>query len=806
MFKNYIKITFRNLLKHKIYTIINILGLVIGLTSVLLIIAFVQEEFSYDMYHENIDQLVRITGRYDQGGDSKNNNALTNFQLAPKLKAAFPFLRKIIRMGWREGIVKYKDKKFKEMDIYLVDEDIFDVFSFNLIKGNPKTALKTPFSMVITENIGKKYFANEDPINKTLKFQDKIFNITGVMEEIPSNSHFKADFFISITTAEDIYSKLYLEDLSSLSVYTYVLLPDNYTPEQLEKLMPQFIKDHWPEWAVSYMELLVQAVKEIHLHSHLNSEIQVNGDIKYVYIFSIVALFIVLLASINYMNLAVARSLNRALEVGIRKVLGALRRQITFQFLIESVLISIIAFLIAIFSAKIAILYFNNISGKDLQINFFTNYSLFIYFILLSLLVGIFSGSYPAFLLSAFRPIKVLKGNKVTTNKNKPFSLKKGLVILQFVISTSLICSSIIIYNQLDFMRNKKLGIAIEQIVVLPLPTAELSEKYEVIKKELSNHSNIIGITGANHSLARRVGHFRKYKIEGLAPENEEIVLNTLIVDHDFFGMLGVKFLEGRDFSKDFLSDVEVAYIINKSAQYKLKLDDPINRSCEGVLFTAKGERSIKKGKIIGIVKDFNFTSLHQEIQPVIFNLNSKRTWPIRAMLIKINAKDITSTLDFIEKKWQEFSLEQPFTYSFLDKEFSKLYEGEVRLSNIITTFSLLAILIACLGLFGLTAFMTEQRTKEIGIRKVLGASVIEIVMSLSKDFTKWALYANIVAWPLAYWIMNKWLQNFAYRVNIQWQTFFLAALITQVIAITMISYQVIKAAKANPVKALRYE
>jgi len=804
MLKHHFKIIIRNLWKFKKFTILNILGLVSGLTCVLLIITYVQNELSYDSYHANADRIVRMARRYHGEDKSVKEGALTNYQLAPKLKAAFPFLKHVIRLGYASGTIKYEDKKFEEEYVYLSEKDIFDVFSFNLIKGDSRTALSSPYAMVITEKMAKKYFGNEDPLDKVIVYDDKDFKITGIMEEVPANSHFNIDFLLSMETGKEIYSKIYLENLGSMILYTYVLLPEKYTPEKFEKLLPQFREAHWPSF--SRMDFFVQPLKDIHLHSNIQYEIGVNGDIQYIYIFSVVALMIMLIACINYMNLATARSNERSLEVGMRKVLGANRSRIAFQFLSESILISVIALLIAGAFAEIVMPFFNNLAGKELELNFFTNYGLLFNFMFLSILIGILSGSYPAFFLSGFQPLNILKRNYTRSGSYKSLPFRKGLVIFQFTISIVLIIGTITVFNQLSFMRNTKLGIDTEQIVAVPLPSEKTTEQYNALKKELTNYSYIENVAGANQPLAWRVGHTRRYQIEGHETENEGVVINTLIVDHDFFSTLGGEILKGRNFSEIFPSDVNNSYIINESVVRKLNMTDPINKQCHGTMFTVNGDKTIKKGMIIGVVRDFHFSSLHQEIQPVVFSLHSQRTWPLFQLLIKIDTNDIPAALKTIKRKWEKIFPENPFSYTFLNEEFYRLYRAEERLLNITATFSVLAILIACLGLLGLAAFTTERRTKEIGIRKIMGATLSNIISLLTKEFTKWVLLANFIAWPIAWYAMNKWLQNFAYRTELSWWIFGLAGIIAFGIAIFTLCFTTIRTAMANPVESLHYE
>jgi putative ABC transport system permease protein len=800
MLRNYFKIALRSLSKHKVYTLINLFGLAIGMTCFIIIFLFVKDELSYDNFHKKANYIYRIAGEYDQGGDTRNRSALTTYLMKSWLDTSFPDIENVVRLAIGAVHVKYGDKMFEENRLLFVDENFFEVFSFELIKGDPATALDQPNNMVITEAVGRKYFGRQDPMGKMLNLFGTLVKVTGVMKEMPHNSHFHGDFVISWKTVEPKYSKAVLTEPTALTHYTYVQLSDGTEPGKIEAQLADYLMSKDKEFAKS-RKYFLQPLLDIHLRSNLAGEIEANGDILYVYILSAVAFIILFMACINYMNLAVARSANRAKEVGIRKVIGASRKQLVQQFLGESVVTALLALILSIFLVAIFMPVFNELSGKELQLNLLQNLAFMTGLVLLSLIVGGLAGSYPAVFLSALQSVSTLRG-RLAKAGSKSLNLRQGLVVVQFTMSVVLLVSTLIIFNQLTFMRNKKLGINSEHVLTIPFQRQKIGAQFEQMRTALLRNPQITDVAATNNWLTSRIGHWRRYKVQGI---EDKVRIPTAIVTHDFFRTMQGDIVDGRDFSRDFRTDVDSAYILNESAVKFLGLESPVGTSIVGAIFTGR-EWSEKDAKIIGVVRDFHTASLHTEIQPVVFSLYSDKTWPLRLMAVRINGNDITKTLAFIKDTWKEFAPARPIQYTFVEEDVNNLYQAEERFLQIFLTFAGLAIVVTCLGLFGLSAYAAAQRTKEIGIRKVLGASIVKIVRLLSVEFLKLVAIANIIAWPIAYLVMHRWLQDFAYRIDIGIWTFLIAAALALAIAMITISFQTIKAALSNPAETLRYE
>lgn len=797
MVKNYLKIALRNVKKYKVYSFINILGLAIGISCCLMILLFVQDELSYDRYHEKADRIYRLVDSLDVDNPKSRHYALSSAPFAPALKKEFPEVEDAVRLfSGRGRMVGYGEKKYYEYGLFFADPSLFKIFTFFLEKGDPNTALNAPQSLVISESTAHKYFGNEGAMNKTLMINDQDFLVTGVMKDMPKNSHFHADMFASMKTLEQIpgVQERYFQSWARHEFYTYLLLKEGSSAEDLETKLPEFIERYA---AVQVKTILgstlssrLQPLKRIHLHSNLQHEISPTGDIKYVYVFSVVAAFILLIACVNFMNLATARSASRSKEVGMRKVVGASRSQLVKQFLGESLLFTLFAMLLALFVVKIALPFFNALTGKEIGINYLNN-SVFLGSILIILFfVGIVSGSYPSFFISRHQPSNVLKGSsKLASGRSL---LRKGLVILQFSISIILIIATAIVLDQLDFLRNRKLGFDKEHVVVVPIRTNTVRKNAEGIKADLKQNPNILNAT---ISIGVPGGIIAGDAIQLITEEGKKtITVKMIYTDHDYIKTMGMEIVKGRDFSIEMSTDATEAFIINEAAVRQFQLKNPL-----GTQF----EWDDKKGKVIGVVKDFQFQSLRDEITPTIIHIFTPSTI---VFAIRIRPDDIPNTLAFIENKWKQLDPAHPFTYTFMDDSFDRLYRSEEKLSQIFSVFSMLAIFIASLGLFGLALFMAEQRTKEIGIRKVLGASMARIFVLLSKEFAVLVLFANVIAWPVAYLFMQKWLQNFAYRVNIQPWIFLLSATIAFVIALLTIGSQALKVSMSDPVESLRYE
>ena len=797
MFKNYLKIALRNIRRHPGFSFINITGLAIGMACCILIVLFVRDELSYDSCHAKADQIYRVIKKTETQGEMTTSIS-TPPPLGPALIHDFPEIVNYVRFikpSREEILIGYKEKKFYETRFFFADQTVFDIFSFPLIKGNPETALQESYSVLITEEMADKYFGEENPLGRVLNFNNKDdYQITGVLKNIPHNSHFRFDFLASFATLNH-YFILPLDDWGSCAFSTYLQIPEKYSAVEMEKKFAGFLRSHVGEDHF-LKDLHLQPLTSIHLHSHFKDEIEANGDMAYVYIYSAIALLILLIASINFINLSTARYLNRAREVGMRKVLGANRSQVIRQYLGESVFLTFIALPVSLVLVELFLPVFNSLVRKELTVGYIHNFPFALAIVGVTFFVGAVSGIYPALFLSAFQPTRIFRG--VVQSGPSRSRLRSILVLAQFSISILLIACTLIINNQLNYIRNKKLGFDKEHVLVLPLKERSILYMYQSIRNELLQNPNVIKVAIASDAPGQTGVNRNPFLPEGF-DKADRILIHNIRVDFDFIETMGIEIAEGRGFSSEFATDASQAFILNEAAVRKIGWESPLGKQLE---WFPGGDR-YKKGVVIGVVKDFHFMSLHREIEPLILHI-----WPrsYSNILIRIRPGDIRGTLAYVQKIWNRLAPNFPFVYSFLDEDFDRLYKSEERLGRIFIYFSLLSIFIASLGLIGLASYSAEQRTKEIGIRKILGASVSNIVLLLSREFTRWALLANIIAWPLAYAIMRSWLQNFAYRAGIGLGTFLLTAILTFLIAMVSVGYQSLRAALADPVKSLRYE
>lgn len=748
---------------------------------------WVQDELSYDRYHEKAGRIYRVLLQYEVEGRF-SQSATTSAPLAPALLNEFPEILNSVRFGRNGFVVSYQNKRFIE-EVFFADPQVFDTFTFPLIKGEPKIVLKDPYSIVISETMCQKYFGDDDPIGKILTFDEwkRDFKITGIFRNIPQNSHFRFDFLGSFRD----YASSHFDQWGISNYWTYILVSEDFSVDRYREKLPQFVEKYRGKESryVYKTTFPLQPVTLIHLHSNLRNEIESNRDISTVYIFSAIALFILLIACLNYINLSTSKYVNRAREVGVRKVVGASRSQLIKQFLGESVLFSFIALLFAVMLTELFLPLFNSLARKELTINFFDNLFLTPVLVSVILFVGLASGILPAFFISALPPVKAIRG--LHKASSEVYLLRKILVVSQFAISIIFIIGAIIISNQLNYMRNKKLGLDKEHVVGVPIYDKDVLKKLETIKTEFLQNPNISSVSASDY-FPGKVNMYQNYWYEGMSSDMNPMI-RWIVVDYNFLETFKIELVAGRNFSRDFQSDVEHAYVLNESALKEIGWDSALGKEFE----------IVNKGTIIGVVKDFHFKPLHQKIEPVALCIYPRL---FQYVYIRISPEGISRTLDFLKNKWQELIPNQSFEYYFIDEAFDSLYKSEMRLSKIFSIVTALAIFIACLGLFGLAAFMAEQRTKEVGIRKVLGATVSNIVFMLSTEFTKWVLFANIIAWPVAYYAMHRWLQNFAYQTGIKAWVFPLAAFMAFGISLLATSFQAVKAALANPVDSLRYE
>ena len=807
MFRNYFKTAFRNLLKNKFYTSINVIGLAVGLATCLLILLYVLDELSFDKYNVNADRIYRVNNEIKFGGnyfDLAQGPAL----MGSTMVREFPQVEQYTRIRWYGSfLVKKGNENMQEGRVGFADSTLFDVFTLPMIAGDPKTALKEYHSLVVTETVAKKYFNSTDVVGKTLRINDTgNYKITAVIKDIPKQSHFNFDFFVPMIENNGSNDDNWLSE----NWNTYVLLKKNIDPKLLEPQMNAMMDKYvGPELksvinqslddfkkSGGYVRASLTPLTDIHLHSNKLGELDGNGNAEFVYIFSAIALLILLIACVNFMNLSTARSSNRAKEVGVRKVLGSLKKNLVQQFLTESLLISFIALIFAILVAWLLLPYFNQLAGKDIHASTLFQPKMLLSLVVLMLVVGLLAGSYPAFFLSSFQPIDVLKGKLAAGFKRS--WLRNALVVFQFIISIILIFGTVVIYNQLNYIHNKDVGFNRNQVLIIQ-HTDALRDQGTTFKNELLQISGVQNVTMSGYlpvNFNRSNDAF--FTSPALAQETA-ISMQNWVVDENYIPTLNIKLLQGRNFSPQYLTD-STAIIINDAAAKFLATKDLMNKK----LYEIKdmNTKALNEYRIIGVMKNFNFSSLRDVVTPLALKLGKDNG----NISVRINSSDIPNVLAQIKNKWKAIASSQPFDYSFMDEDFNKLYTAEQRTAQIFITFAVLAILIACLGLFGLVTYAAEQRTKEIGIRKVLGANVANIVTMISKDFLKLILIASVIAFPGAWWAMHKWLQDFAYRVNISWWIFALAAVIAVLIALLTISFQSIKAAVANPVKSLRTE
>src|SRR5579863_3731718 len=801
MIKNFVKIAVRNLRKNKAFSFINIFGLAIGLTSFMLIASFVYNELNYDQYPAAAKNIYRVKLSTIGNGDVAVYPNV-DFGVGPGIQKAFPEVISFARLS-RSGpaFIQYDEKQFKEEHLAYADSNFLQLFSIPLLEGDLSNALTDPNSIVVSKSFAHKYFGEVQALGKSLLVGKNMFKITGVFDKIPENSHFHFDAFLSLST-------FHVPGLtwSNIGYFTYLQLNDHVDPKKLEAKFPQLVAKYVvPEiqhdMGVSLVEaqksvstflFSLEPLRDIHLRSNTKYELEPNGDIHYVYIFGALAVFILLLACINFTNLSTASAAKRSREVGIRKVMGSLKKQLVFQFLTESVLLTFLATICAYVLVFLLLPYFNHISGKNILFSFFIGFKSLSVILLLCILVGVLAGIYPSFFLSSFNTIKVLKGSSSGgSGKN---ILRNGLVVFQFFVSITLIIATIIVFQQLHYMQNKKLGYDKDQVLYLP-DTYLLGNSQDPFKEDLMRDTRVISA-----SIARSVPGSHNMDGTEIFPKNEngngvEIHTNIYHIDYDFIRTLNIQVVQGRNFSKDFPTDTS-AILINEAAVRQLGWSglNPLGRS-----IVRSGQ---KEYKVVGVVADFHYASLKQKIAPLMMMLGKN----YGGLIIKLKTGDIKSYIDDLKKKWNSYHPEGAFNYQFLDENFASLYAAEQRTGQIFSSFTIIAILIASLGLFGLAAFVTEQRTKEIGIRKVLGASVRQLLVLVTKDFLYLVGTAFVLSIPFTWWAMSSWLQDFAYRIKINMWVFPLSGLTAVFIALLTISFRAIKASVANPVTSLKTE
>ena len=798
MLKNLITIAWRNIRKDKTYSAINILGLTIGITCSMFLLMYILDELSFDRYHANAANIYRVVSNIKEP-DNAFTWAVAQQPLAPELRDNYPEVKNAVRFDGFGGkpMLKNGDKSFYEDNIYLADSTVFDMFSYPFIAGDPNTALDQPFSIVLTEKLAIKYFGSTHAVGQTLVNQNnETFKVTGVMKNVPLNSHFIFDALVSGNTRKENPS------WGNFGVYTYIQLPEGYDINKMYASLNKILKEKVDVIFTQYnitVKYELQPITDIHLHSKIQDEAEGGGDISYIYIFAAVAAFMLIIASINYMNLATARSASRAKEVGIRKVMGSMRPQLIAQFITESVVITVLALAASLILIYALLPVFNELSNKQLPFSYILQAPVLLSLIGIVLVIGVIGGSYPALYLSGFNPVSVLKGKLSAKGGNAVF--RKVLVVAQFGISIFMLISTLIVFDQLQYLRSKDLGFTKERIIRMLLPTDDQANHVAAIEDRMRQTKGVAAAASSNSSPGFGIGKLL-IQVEDDEGKLSERGVDLYNIDYDFVKTLEMTIVLGRDFTRDVPSDTLNSVLVNEAMVRRMSWKDPLGKK-----FVYKGAgpngTDIEK-QVIGVVKDYHQNSLYDAIEPLMINLGLKNNF----IFIKTEPGDVRESLAAVEKTWKDLYPNYPFDYQFLDQDFNSQYKSDEKRSQIFTAFSGLTIFIACLGLLGLAAFTTEQRTKEIGVRKVIGASVGGLVLLVAREFFVLVGIGTLLAYPLAWYFTSTWLQSFAYKIELsnEWLTFILSALLAAIITLLTVGYHVTRAASANPVKALRDE
>ncbi len=796
MLKNQLKIAFRNLTRNGTYSLVNICGLTLGLASVLLIVTYVNHELSYDQFHNDADRIYRISETVPLGDDVKVI-ASTSYALAPNLRLDYPELESTTFFSRPQSTdVFYKENRFFENRIHFVDDEFFEVFNFDFVDGTPE-ALKGINTIVLNESTAKKYFGNRSPIGEEIRLnqyyngQDIALTVAGVIKDMPVNSHFHMDLLVGFKTSEQYVYTAMGRAWGWDSGYTYVKVPEQFDITAFNASFPDFVNKHVGA-NTTWLTYFTRKMTDIHLESNINSELEANGNKQDIYVFLIVALAIIFIASVNYINMATAIASKRSKEVGILKTLGATRGQLVRQYISEALLVTLIATLLGGFLAEVITPSFNNLSGKIVEINFLENTDRILLYLAAAFTIGILSSVYPAIYLSSFQSIQALQGK--VSRKNSLLGFRKGMLTVQFSISIFLIIASVVVYNQWDYLKSKSYGMNTETSLSFPIQSNDNAERFDVLKAALESNPAISKLTSTNRQIARDINN--QTRVNFYEPDStvEEMSLSTIYMQSGFLKDMGVKLKEGRYFLKDQTTDINNAIIINEAAVALFKNKNVLGRSFQ------IGEET---GTVVGVTEDFHFESLYNKIKPMVFiptaSVQGYAT-------LSINSESFPETLAFIEQTWTDFDPNRGFRYYITSEDLRNLYGGEERFLNLFTMATGLAIFIACLGIFGLVSFSAHQRTKEIGIRKVLGAGTFNITFLLTRQFLYLILIGNLIAWPVAHLFTNNWLQGYSYHIGFQWWPYLVATAVAVVIAILTASTQTIRAASRNPVDSLRYE
>jgi putative ABC transport system permease protein len=789
MLKNLLKTAFRHILKHFGYSILNILGLTLGISSALFLIIYVADEVSYDRYHEKADRIYRVSSKITEPDDQFTWN-VAQIPFGPQVVQDYPEVQSFVRfINMPRSLYKYEDKEFNEENFFYADSTLFDIFTYEVVKGEVKSALLEPKKIILTEKIASRYFGSTDPIGKTLTTGTDTYEVTGVIKDVPFNSHFR---FEALASRNNLPKQL--GSWGNFGVFTYLLFPENFDVRAFESKMQNmytaYMKPIFGPMNIK-IEYILEPITRIHLYSTNAGEPEPTGSITYVRVFGLVAIFLVLIAAMNYMNLATARSTRRAREVGLRKVVGSRRLPLVLQFLSESVIFTLISLIISVVLLVVLLPKFNELAGKSFNLHVIYSGVVLLSLLVVILVVGIFGGSYPAFFLSRFSPVTVLKGEITQGSAGSLF--RKILVVIQFTVSVIMIVCTMVVFRQLNYLKTMDQGFDQKNVIGLQLNGA-MGRKYPVLKQVLLDNPNIKYVTSTNSAVGEGSGKliFNVETDQGMAQKG----INFAVVDHDFIETLGIKMVNGRDFQQDMPSDTLSAVVVNETFVNRMGWKEPIGKKIEA------GDANTLRARVIGVMKDYHQTGMYNGIESLLLAYRPRNN----VVYIKLTGNDTEPTLSYIETRWKEVFPGEPFMYTYLTERFNRQFEADEKRGLVFTMFTILAILIACLGLFGLASYMVEQRTKEIGIRKVFGANESVILRLISKDFLILVTIGIVIAIPIAYYFMSNWLENYVYRTKIGIPLLIGAALLTILITFITISYKAYQAAVMNPANSVKTE
>ncbi len=792
MLKNYLKIAFRNIKKYKGYSFINIFGLALGLTCALFIYIWVQDELNYDTYNENAQNIYRVEEDQYYSGEIFHVT-VTPYPIAPAFKEKIPEVENAARIRGKSVLLSYHDKSFYETDAVGLDSTYLEMFTFDFVRGDKYSALDKPNSIILSEEMAEKYFGKDDPIGKTLVINNKYnFNVTGVFRKLPSNVSYRFEIGFPFEFLKELGS--WSENWGSNSISTFLQLVPGANEASVNKKMTDMLREHEPESKTDYM---VAPLLKMHLYSYFGFG-HSPGKIQNVYIFAIIGIFIMIIACINFMNLTTARSANRAKEIGIRKVTGAQRRSLIAQFYGESMLLAFIGLIIAIVVVMLLLNEFNDLSDKDIALSSLINWNIILGALGITIITGILAGSYPALYLSAFKPVTVLKGELTKGKRSSLF--RKVLVVIQFSLSVFLIIGTIAVYNQMIYMRDKDLGFDKEHVVYFNL-RGDLTKNYQSLKREFEKTPGVLNVTGSNHRPNIIGSNGGGADWDGKDPD-QSVLIGQAIVDYNYAKTMRIKMLEGRDFLPEYPGDLASetdtvgGFLVNEEV---VKIMNRDYKRAIGARFDFMGIN----GHIVGVMKDFHYGSVKNKIEPLALALAPDY---VNFLVVRLSPGNVSKKISSLEDSWRNVVSNYPFEYKFLDEDFDRMYRSEERMVDLLRVFAFVAIAIACLGLFGLASFTAEQKTKEVGIRKVLGATEVKLVYLLCKEFIILVFISNLIAWPVSFYLVNQWMNDFAYRADFGIKFFLIAGIVSLIIAVMTVGYQAVKTAIANPAESLKYE